>query len=358
MERAIALAWNGWGRVHPNPMVGAVLLRDGETLSEAWHTEYGQEHAEVVGLREAGARGRGATLVVSLEPCSHRGKQSPCTEAILAGGVRRVVFGSNDPNPEAGGGAAWLVAHGVEVSAFPAADAVARQNAPFFHRFRHPDRPFVAVKLATSVDGRVADYSGRSRWLSGPVARQWVHWLRAGFDAVAVGGRTARADDPSLTVRGLVAPRTPPRRIVFDRSGDLSGASQLLSTAREVPVTVVAERALGRDAAAGLADSGVDLLVATGLKEAMARLREGGIESVLVEGGGRLAGRLLGEGLVDRFYWVQCPLWLGEEGIHAFAGLASPLLEQASRWQVVERKPLDLDTLLVLDRPTQEEGQG
>ncbi|HEX9166295.1 MAG TPA: bifunctional diaminohydroxyphosphoribosylaminopyrimidine deaminase/5-amino-6-(5-phosphoribosylamino)uracil reductase RibD, partial [Gemmatimonadales bacterium] len=216
MQRAVDLAWRGWGRVHPNPLVGAVVLQDGSVVGEGWHAEFGAAHAEVTALRTAGPAASGGTMVVTLEPCRHHGQQPPCTEAILAAGIRRVVFGLADPNPGAGGGAALLAQRGLEV-AEARHPAVPEQNAAFLHRFGGGSRPFVALKLATSVDGRVADYTGRARWISGPLAREWVHWLRAGFDAIAVGGRTARADDPALTVRGSVAPRVPPRRIVFDR---------------------------------------------------------------------------------------------------------------------------------------------
>lgn len=354
MDRALAIAWQGWGQVHPNPMVGAVVLRDGTPVGEGAHQRFGGPHAEVVALREAGPRCQGATMVVTLEPCRHHGKQPPCVDAIVSAGIRRVVFGADDPNPGAGGGAAALEAAGVEVFRLPVERLVARQNAAFFHDHQATARPFVALKLATSVDARVADYTGRSRWISGPVAREWVHWLRAGFDAVAVGGRTARTDNPSLTVRGSITPRVPPRRIVFDREGDLTGADQLLTTAAPAPVLLVTESLPPPERAQALAAAGVTVVVAHGLADALGRLRDEGIRSVLVEGGGRLAARLLGQGLVDRFYWVQSPLWLGEGGMPAFAGLGSSLLEQVTRWHVAERRALGEDTLLVLDRTTAE----
>lgn len=354
MERALAIAWGGWGRVHPNPMVGAVVLRDGDPVGEGFHAEFGGPHAEVAALGAAGPMAQGGTMVVSLEPCLHHGKQPPCVHAIVAAGVRRVVFGAGDPNPEAGGGAAALAAAGLEVAQLPAEPAVADQNAAFFHAFTGSDRPFVALKLATSVDGRVADYTGRSRWISGDEARQWVHWARAGFDAIGIGGRTARTDDPSLTVRVGPTPRIAPRRVVFDRRGDLSGAVQLGRTATDLPVIVVTEGDPDPRQAGQLAEAGVALLPAHGLEDALRRLRAEGIRSLLIEGGGRLAGKLMAAGLVDRFYWVQSPLWLGEGGLPAFAGMASVLLEQAARWRVVERRPLGPDTLLVLDRPRAE----
>ncbi|MBS1241395.1 MAG: riboflavin biosynthesis protein RibD [Gemmatimonadetes bacterium] len=354
MDHALAIAWRGWGRVHPNPMVGAVVLRDGAAVGQGAHERFGGPHAEVVALGEAGPRAQGATMVVTLEPCRHHGKQPPCVDAIVAAGVRRVLFGAGDPNPDAGGGAAALAAAGIEVARLPVADRVAGQNAAFFHAHRDTSRPFVALKLATSVDARVADYTGRARWISGPAAREWVHWLRAGFDAIGVGGRTARTDNPSLTVRGSVIPRVPPRRVVFDRQGDLDGAGLLVETAATVPVLLVTEAPLTAARAAAMAAAGVTVVVAHGLADALGRLREEGIRSVLVEGGGRLAARLMGHGLVDRFYWVQSPLWLGEGGMPAFAGLGGSLLEQAARWRVVDRQALGEDTLLVLDRPVEE----
>jgi diaminohydroxyphosphoribosylaminopyrimidine deaminase/5-amino-6-(5-phosphoribosylamino)uracil reductase len=185
MTHARSLAWRGWGRVHPNPLVGAVVLADGLIVGEGWHAEFGDRHAEPVALERAAERARGATLVVTLEPCDHHGKQPPCTEAILEAGVRRVVAGLADPNPVATGGAARLAGLGLEVELGVAREAVAAQNAMFLHGFRNQSRPFVALKLATSLDGRIADSSGHSRWISGEPARDYVHWLRAGFAAIA-----------------------------------------------------------------------------------------------------------------------------------------------------------------------------
>ena len=350
MERAIALAWNGWGRVHPNPMVGAVILKAGDVLGEGFHPEFGGPHAEVVALRAAGADAQGATMVVSLEPCRHHGKTPPCTAAIRAAGVERVVYAAADPNPQAGGGAAELFATGVAIDRVPMENAVLRQNAAFFHGWRNTGRPFVALKLATSIDGRIADYTGRARWLSGEPAREWVQWLRAGFDAIAVGGRTARSDDPALTVRGSLEPRTHPRRIVFDRNGDITGAHKLLDTARDISVTVVAERGPGGHLVDEYEEAGVAVTLAADLREGLEALASEGVRSILVEGGGRLAARLLAEELVDRFYWVQCPLFLGDSAVPAFAGLPSELLEQVFRWTVAERRALGDDTLLVVDR--------
>jgi diaminohydroxyphosphoribosylaminopyrimidine deaminase / 5-amino-6-(5-phosphoribosylamino)uracil reductase len=350
MTRALDLAWRGWGKVQQDPLVGAVVLRDGELIGEGWHPEYGDQHAETVALADAGERARGATLVVTLEPCSHQGKQPPCTDAIIRSGVTRVVAAMRDPNPLAAGGSEQLREAGVEVEIGPLGDAAAVQNAIFLHGLRDRTRPFLALKLATTLDGRIADGFGRSRWISGEAARDYVQWLRAGFDAIGVGGRTARLDDPALTVRGPVRPRTAPRRVVFDRVADLGPHLTLVRTARETPTLVVVSPDADRTRVQRLQTTGVTVVQAASLPEALGSLREQGVASLLVEGGGQLAGGLLAAGLVDRYYWIQAPLWLGEGGVPALAGLPTRGLDQADRWRVVERRSLGDDTLLVMDR--------
>ena len=350
MARALDLAWRGWGRVQQDPMVGAVILRDGKPVGEGWHPEYGDRHAETVALADAGERARGATLVVTLEPCSHQGKQPPCTDAIILAGVTRVVAAMRDPNPLAAGGSELLRKAGVEVEIGVLGDAAAVQNAVFLHGLRDQARPFIALKLATTLDGRIADRSGRSQWISGEAARDYVQWLRAGFDAIGVGGRTARMDDPALTVRGPVRPRTAPRRVVFDRAADLETNLTLIRTAGETPTVAVISPEADANRVQRLQAAGVTVVQAGNLTQALGSLRKQGIMSLLVEGGGQLAAALLGAGLVDRYYWIQAPLWLGEGGIPALPGLPTQPLDQAVRWRVVDRRPLGDDTLLVLDR--------
>jgi diaminohydroxyphosphoribosylaminopyrimidine deaminase/5-amino-6-(5-phosphoribosylamino)uracil reductase len=350
MSRALDLAWRGWGRVHPNPLVGAVVLANGEPVAEGWHAEYGEAHAEARALASAGDRARGATLVVTLEPCTHQGKQPPCVDAILRAGVRRVVAGLTDPNPIASGGAALLRSAGVEVEMGLLADAAAAQNAAFVHQVRNRTRPFVALKLATTLDGNIADSSGRSRWISGPEAREYVHWLRAGFDAIGVGGQTARADNPSLTVRGNLQPRVTPRRVVFTMTAQLPTTATLVRTSREIPTIVVAASKAAAGDVRALEQAGVTVLMSDNLETTLMSLRQEGIETVLVEGGGHLAGALLASGLVDRYYWIQSPVWLGEGSVRAIEGLPATPLEQARPWRVVERRSLGSDSLVVLDR--------
>jgi len=350
MRRALELALGGWGRVAPNPLVGAVVLREGVTVGEGFHAEFGKAHAEVAALHAAGAAARGATLVVTLEPCTHHGKTPPCTDAIIAAGIARVVAAIRDPDPEARGGSGVLRAGGVDVALGLLAAEAAALNAPFLFTHQNADRPFVALKLATSIDARIADAAGRSQWVSGEQARDYVQWLRAGFDAIAVGGTTALRDNPRLTVRGSVTPRQAPVRVVFDRRAMLNPGVHLVRTAHEVPTWVVASPEAPASSVAALELSGVRVFRPESLAAGLARLRQAGIQSLLCEGGGALGTRLLADGLVDRLYWIQSPVWLGEAAIPAFPGVPDAPLAEAPRWTPVERRTLGPDTLLVLDR--------
>lgn len=348
MERALALARLGWGRVAPNPMVGCVLVREGVVIGEGYHQEFGGPHAEVNAVRAAGDA-RGATCVVTLEPCAHTGQTPPCTDALIAAGVSRVVFALPDPNPRARGGAARLRAAGIEVVAGIGRRDAALLNAAFLWQHARPDRPYVALKLATSLDGFLADAAGKSQWISGPEARAFVHWLRAGFDAIAVGRRTAEADNPQLTVRGPLAPRKPPVRIIFSLSGEVREDLELVRSASRVPTWVVTVPEREAVVAGRLSRSGVTVVAAPTLADSLRLLRARGIGALLVEGGAELASALMAADVVDRFYWIQCPIWLGSGRAGLRGGLVVAL-EAATRWVVAERRPLGDDTLLVVDR--------
>lgn len=350
MRRALALARLGWGRVHPNPMVGAVVLAGGELAGQGYHREWGAEHAERIALDTAGPAARGSTVVVTLMPCAHRGKQPPCTEALISAGVARVVAATDDPNPAAAGGSAALRAAGIAVATGPLECEARRQNAAFFHRFTAPGRPWVALKLATSLDHRIADRSGNSQWISGPEARAFVHGLRAGFDAIAVGGTTALRDDPLLTARGAIVPRVPPVRVLFEGSEPLPPTLAAIRSANEIPTIVMTSPKRCEVTAARLRSTGAVILAAPTLTAALEALHAQGVSSLLVEGGGRLAGGLLRDDLVDRYYQIQSPLWLGQAGLPASAGWEGGPLDGAPRWHVVERRSLGADSLLVLDR--------
>jgi diaminohydroxyphosphoribosylaminopyrimidine deaminase/5-amino-6-(5-phosphoribosylamino)uracil reductase len=345
MRRALVLARRGWGRTAPNPMVGAVVVRDGEIVGEGWHAEYGGPHAEVVALESAGERARGSTAYVTLEPCVHAGKTPPCADALVRAGVARVVCAVRDPNPVAAGGARRLEAAGIEV-AFGIEEADALElNAPFFHVLTSA-RPFITLKLATSIDGAIADASGGSRWLTGDLARRYVHRLRAGHDAVAVGAGTALTDDPSLTVRRGRRPRVPPARIVFDRRARLPLDSTLARTAREVRTIVVVADASSREARA-LAGAGVHVVESGALDDALRALRSLEVRSILVEGGAELAGALLAEALVDRMIIFQAPVVLGGGARSAFAHVPAHALPDAPRWRVVVRRTIGQDLMTV-----------
>ena len=331
MKLANAFAQRGWGRTYPNPLVGAVVVRDGVVAGSGWHREHGGLHAELAALQAAGSGSRGGTLYVTLEPCRHQGKQPPCTDAIVAAGIVRVVIGMRDPNPEAAGGAAVLRAAGIAVDVVD--ESLVTGNFRFLHRFKNFPRPYIAVKLAVSMDGMIADAAGNSRWVSGEAARDWVHWLRAGFGAIGVGARTAIADQARLTVRGSIQPRVPPVRVVFDRSGLLPVDHVAFNSVAVAPLVIIVGSGVGEVRRTSLTAAGARLIVADTTTDALKMLAESGVDSMLIEGGGRFAGALLRDGLVDRVYQLQCPRWLGD-GTPAWAGLGAPAIAASQRWRI------------------------
>ncbi len=351
MRRALSLAERGRGQVAPNPLVGAVLVKDGRVVGEGWHARYGGPHAEVAAINAAGDEARGAALYVTLEPCNHFGQTPPCTESILRAGISRVVYAVADPNPVASGGAARLRGEGVSTSVGVLSDAAREQNAPFLHAAGGATRPWVTLKLAVSMDGAVADHTRRPGWITGPSARQAVHRLRASADAVAVGIGTALADDPQLTVRSGRAPRVAPQRIVFDRHARLALGSQLVRTARDVPVLVVttpqpadAGEAARREA---LEFHGVTLIPAESLLAALTLLRERGVRHLLVEGGAGLAADFVGTNLVDRLIIFQGSVILGGGSLPAFAALPPRTVAEAARWRVISRRTFGDDLMTI-----------
>lgn len=350
MERALHLAQRGWGRVAPNPMVGAVVVRDGRIVGEGFHLEYGKPHAEVEALRAAGDLARGASLYVTLEPCAHHGKTPPCTDAILAAGIQRVVYARADPNGRAAGGGRALERAGIAVTKGVLQEEATELNAAFLYRFsaRAATRPWVELKLALSLDARIADADGRSSWITGEAARGEVHRMRAGHDAIAVGIGTVLADDPQLTVRGEVTPRVPPVRIVFDRQLRLPLHGKLLRSAADVPVWVVCAPDADAERRKQVEQTGARLVPAADLDSAMAALRDSGINSVLCEGGAALAGSLLRGRFVDRLHLFYAPLFLGPSGVRAFAGVPGSTVSEAARWRQIRTQPFGADTLISL----------
>lgn len=350
MRRALENAARGWGQVAPNPLVGAVVVRDGEVVGEGHHTRYGEAHAEVEALRRAGGAARGGTMYVTLEPCAHHGKTPPCTEAVIAAGIRRLVYACADPNPKARGGADVLREAGVAVEGGILEAEAGEANAPFLHAHSPSGeaRPWIALKLALSLDAMLADPDGRSGWITGPAAREEVHRMRAGYDAVAVGVGTVVADDPLLTVRGPVVPRRPPARIVFDRSLRTPTGSRLVRTAAESPVWLLCAEAPDPGRATALEREGVRVLPSASMAGALAVLRSEGIGSLFCEGGAGIAGALLGAEAVDRLLLFYAPLLLGGAGRAAFAALPGTAIADARRWRHLSTAAFGPDTLITL----------
>jgi diaminohydroxyphosphoribosylaminopyrimidine deaminase/5-amino-6-(5-phosphoribosylamino)uracil reductase len=320
LERSIELAEFGVGRVHPNPMVGAVIVRDGQVLGEGWHEECGGPHAEVNAITAAGAGAdlTGTTLYVSMEPCCHHGKTPPCTDAILAAGFARVVVASDDPSAKAAGrGLGILRDEGVEVDVAEGDIAArARLVNQAFRKHARTGRPWVLFKSAMTLDGKVATRTGDSQWISDASSRARAHRWRASVDAVAVGIGTALADDPQLTAR-VEGVHHQPRHIVFDATARLPLDSQLVQAAPQLPLTVVVSRAARRSASEALEMAGADVIVATGeneparVRSAVDQLGSLGVTSILLEGGPHLAGAFLDAGEIDEVRLFLAPLLLG-----------------------------------------------
>jgi diaminohydroxyphosphoribosylaminopyrimidine deaminase/5-amino-6-(5-phosphoribosylamino)uracil reductase len=321
LAHARELAANARGRVSPNPLVGAVILRDGRLIAEGWHEGPGRPHAEVMALRAAGEGARGATLVCTLEPCSHIGRTPPCSAAVIAAGVTRVVVGCLDPLERTRGqGVRLLRAAGIEVSRASGEDERLSGeliSAFLTHVVRR--RPHVMLKLATSLDGKVATRAGESHWISSPESRALVHRLRADHDAVVVGIETALVDDPQLTARGIDGPVRQPARVVFDSHARLPRTSRLVETAREIPVYVAVGSAAPADRIAGLRTAGVEVICMPSARphvpDVLAALGERDVQSVLVEGGAGLAAAFLEAHAVDVVQWFLAPMLIG--GIQA-----------------------------------------
>lgn len=321
LQRTLELAERGRGRTSPNPVVGAVVVSaEGEVIGEGYHHAYGAPHAERVAIESCSKDTTGGTIYVSLEPCAHTGKQPPCTDAIIAAGISRVVYASDDPTEKASGrGPGILRDEGITVvSAQGELAAAARLINQPFRKHAKTGRPHVVFKSAQTLDGKVATASGDSQWISSEESRAVAHRFRAECDAIAVGIGTALADDPMLTARveGVEDDRQP-MRVIFDSEARLPLDSALVRSAREVPVVVVASRAAPREALASLEAVGVDVIVASGENEAarvVSALNDLGlrnVQSLLLEGGPHLAGAFFEAGEVDWLTLFLAPIVLG-----------------------------------------------
>ncbi len=327
MARALELGAKG--EPSPNPHVGAVVVKNGEVVGEGHHQRAGDEHAETAALRVAGEKTAGATLYVTLEPCNHTGRTPPCTDAILAAKVARVVIGCPDPNPHVeGGGAARLRKANIDVIVGVHEAKAKRLVAPW-SKFVTAGIPYVALKLALSLDGRIATRTGASKWVTGPEARARVHLLRAAHDAIAVGIGTALADDPRLTVRD--APGKSPLRVVFDTKLRLTAHSRLVTTATEIPTWVICSEDAPTSNEDALTSRGVEIIrapsSAEGRIDAVAALKilaSRGVVTLLCEGGAELAGSLLAGRLADELHAFIAPILLGPRGRPGAVDWAGP----------------------------------
>jgi diaminohydroxyphosphoribosylaminopyrimidine deaminase / 5-amino-6-(5-phosphoribosylamino)uracil reductase len=344
MDEALSLAIRGWGQTSPNPMVGAVIYKGDEKVGEGFHSRFGEPHAEVMALAMAGERARGSTLYATLEPCAHHGKTPPCADAIIAAGIMRVVIATLDPNPAAAGGIKKLKEAGVAVDMGIRGSEARELNAAFFHS-AESGRPWVTLKLALSLDGAISGADRAGGWLTGDESRAEVQRMRANSDAIGVGVQTAIADDPELTARTNPPPRVPPVRVVFDRSARLSPSSILAQTARNIPTILVT--APPTRLPADLEVAGVEALPAHDVGDALRKLRDRGITSIMIEGGAGLAASFLAGDYVDRLVIFRAPIILGQGALGAFSAIASQEVERAPRFSLLETRALGDDVMSV-----------
>jgi len=356
MALALALGRRGLGRTWPNPAVGAVIVKGGIIIGRGWTQPRGRPHAEIEALRRAGEAARGATLYVTLEPCSHYGKSPPCADAIIAAGLSRVVSALEDPNPEvAGAGHARLRAAGIAVDIGIGAEEACRDHAGHIRRMRD-GRPHVILKLAVSADGKAGAPGRKPLAITGDAARDRVHLLRAQSDAIMVGIGTALADDPMLTCRLSGMEKKSPVRVVLDSALRLPRGSCLTHTARDVPVWVITGGEARRAAEDALLREGVTVLraaqsdgrldLAAVLKLVAAR----GVTRLMVEGGPTLAAALLAADLIDEAVLFQSSKVVGTDGVDALDGLPLTALTQSPRLKCVMSEPVGADTRLVFER--------
>ncbi|KXG77290.1 Riboflavin biosynthesis protein RibD [Fervidicola ferrireducens] len=350
MKRALDLAKKGRGTTSPNPMVGAVIVKDGEIVGEGYHRKAGEPHAEVMALAQAGERARGAELFVNLEPCCHFGRTPPCADAIIRAGVKRVVVAMTDPNPlVAGKGIKRLREAGVEVEVGLLEEEARKLNEVFI-KYITTGRPFIVAKIAQSLDGKIAMASGESRWITGEPARIKAHEFRSWYDAVMVGIGTVLADDPLLTCR-LPGERKSPLRIVVDSWARIPLDARMLECKDGRVILATTERADGEKVNA-LKGKGVEVIKVPAvdgrvdLKRLMEILGSMEITSVLVEGGATLIASFIKENLVDKLLVFQAPLIIGGDGIDSIGILPIDQLKQAPRFKFHSAEAIGGDLLL------------
>jgi diaminohydroxyphosphoribosylaminopyrimidine deaminase/5-amino-6-(5-phosphoribosylamino)uracil reductase len=351
---ALDLARRGRGSTSPNPMVGAVVVRDGKIVGTGYHQAPGGPHAEVAALRQAGEKARGAVLYVNLEPCAHRGRTGPCADAIIRAGISRVVAAMEDPNPlVAGKGFRKLAEAGIELKRGVLEEKALRLNEVYV-KFITTGRPFVIVKTAVTADGKTATRTGRSRWITGEKARAFVHRLRHNSDAIAVGIDTVLRDDPLLTARLEGGGGRDPLRVIVDSRARLPLDARVINSASRAATLLAVTPAAPADKLRALEEKGVEILLLPGregrvdLDALMRKLGERGVCQLMVEGGGNLNYSLLEAGLVDKLMLFMAPLIIGgRESPTSFEGAGVARLEEAWRLKDMEIKQYDGDLLLI-----------
>lgn len=357
MRVALALARRGLGNAWPNPAVGCVLVKDGRVIGRGWTQPGGRPHAETEALRRAGDAARGATAYVTLEPCSHHGRTPPCCEALAEAGIARVVMAMRDPDPRVNGrGLAMLRGAGIAVEEGLLEAEARALNAGFFRRIQ-AGMPVVTLKLASTLDGRIATASGESRWITGQAARREVHALRARHDAVLVGSGTVLADDPDLTCRIPGMERVPMLRVVADARLRTPPAARLVQGAQLAPVLIITAPGHPPAAQAPFIAAGADIVTvpahAAGgldLPSLLRALGRRGVTRVLAEGGAGLAAALLRQGLVDRLVWFHAPAVMGGDGHPALEGLRLAALSAMPRFRRAAQRALGDDMLSEFER--------
>ncbi len=358
MQLALALGRRGLGRTWPNPAVGAVVVKDGIIVGRGWTQPGGRPHAEPEALKRAGEAARGATLYVTLEPCSHFGKSRPCVDAVIASGIARVVSAIEDPNPEvAGQGHAKLRAAGITVDVSLGAAEAAHDHAGHFRRIRDK-RPHVILKLAVSADDKIGAAGHKPVAITGEAAKTRVHLLRAQCDAILVGIGTVLADDPVLTCRLPGMEARSPVRVVLDRALRLPGTSKLMHSARQTPLWVVTSQLAEAPAIAKLGAAGAEVIRVATLSAridpatVLFALAENGITRLMVEGGSRVASSFVAAGLVDEIWLLRGPNAVGPDGIPALDALPLSALTGSPAFKTRASETLDRDTLTIYERAT------
>src|SRR6056297_223853 len=353
MRIALDLAENGRGYTSPNPMVGAVAVKDGTIIGKGWHEVLGGPHAEVNALDHAGEKAAGATLYVTLEPCHHYGRTPPCTERILAAGIRRVVIAAADPNPKVtGGGADYLKSQGLDITIGVCEEAALEQNEAFF-KFIRTGRPFVFLKCAATLDGRIATRTGDSKWVTGPASRQYVHELRHWADGIMVGVGTVKADNPSLTTRLDDKKGVDPHRIILDTRLSIPEDAKVLQIESASDTLIIFHQPDDPEKPGRLAEKGVKLIQAPlkgdwiDISAVMDILGHRNITSLLTEGGSQIMGSAVRSGVADKIYFFYAPKILGgDDGMPVCSGIGPATMAGSIPIDDIRVKRFDGDVMI------------